>query len=91
MREPMERLREIAEEATRGIDEILTSPFSDEQSVTVRTIIERAVIKVLLEGQHRAVDASLNCPNADQDMAHKIADAIRRENDVLIANLSSLR
>ena len=41
--------------------------------------------------QHRAVDAALKCPEADQDMAHKFATAIRKENDALIVNLSSLR
>ena len=49
------------------------------------------VIKALLEGQHRAVDAALQFPEADQDMAHKIASEIRRKNDLLIVNLTSLR
>ena len=86
----MERLRIIAEEATKGIDKILVAPLSDEQTKKVADIIESAVIKALLEGQHRAVDAALKCPDADQDMAHKIATAIRLKNDALIANLSSL-
>ena len=57
----------------------------------IETLIEKAVIKGMLEGQHRAVDAALHAPEADQDMAHKIATAIRKKNDALIANLSSLR
>ncbi|MEK9723169.1 MAG: hypothetical protein VW405_06750 [Rhodospirillaceae bacterium] len=49
------------------------------------------MIKAVLEGQYRAVDAAIGCPEADQDLAHQIAAAIRRKNDALIANLSSLR
>ena len=87
----MDRLREIAEEATKGIDELLVTHLTPEQAREVETIVERAVIKALLEGQHRAVDAALHAPEADQDVAHKIATAIRQKNDALIANLSSLR
>ena len=89
--EAMERLREISEEATKAIDELLTDHLTEGQAGKVEKIIERTVVKALLEGQHRAVDAALQCPEADQDMAHKIAAAIRRRNDALIANLSSLR
>jgi hypothetical protein len=86
-----DRLHEIAEEATKGINALLETPLTAEQAVAVSDIIEKAVIGALLEGQHRAVDAALHCPEADQDMAHKIATAIRLKNDALIVNLSSLR
>ncbi len=62
-----------------------------EQEHEVSAIVEKAVIKALLEGQHRAVDAALRCPEADQDVAHKIASEIRRKNDALIVNLCSAR
>ena len=87
----MERLREIAEEATNAIDKLLKSKLTEEQWSEVEHIIEETVIKALLEGQHRAVDAALQCPSADKDLAHKIADAIRHKNDALIVNLSSMR
>jgi len=87
----MQNLRTIAEEATSGINSILNSPLSDEQRTQVEDIVEKTVIKALLEGQHRAVDAALECPEAEQDTAHKIATAIRQKNDALIVNLSSLR
>ena len=38
-----------------------------------------------------AVDAALKYPFADQDIAHKVAAAIREKNDVVIAYLSSMR
>lgn len=87
----MEKLREIADAATHEINDVLTSPLSDDEAAKVERIIEQAVIKGVLEGQHRAVDAALQHPEAEQDIAHKIASAIRKENDALIANLSSLR
>jgi hypothetical protein len=87
----MQNLRKIADKATVSINELLNSPLSDEQAEGVREIIESTVVRALLEGQHRAVDAALACPEADQDMAHKIASEIRRKNDLLIVNLSSMR
>lgn len=86
-----QRLHDIAEQATKDINALLETPLTAEQSVAVADIVEKAVISALLEGQHRAVDAALQCPEADQDMAHKIATAIRLKNDALIVNLSSLR
>jgi len=87
----MNNLQKIAVDALNRIDGILVEKFSEEQREQVADIVERAIIKGMLEGQHRAVDAALHYPEADQDIAHKIANAIRRKNDVLIANLSSLR
>jgi len=87
----VERLHIIAEEATKGINALLDTPLTAEQAVAVSDIIEKAVIGALLEGQHRAVDAALHCPEADQDLAHKIATEIRRKNDLMIVNLSSMR
>lgn len=87
----MQSLKNIAQEATQGIDEILVTPFTADQTKQVALIIEKAVIKAMLQGQHNAVDAALQCPEADQDVAHKVATAIRLKNDALIANLSSLR
>ena len=87
----MNHLKVIAEEATQGISKLLTNPLSADQSKQVELLIEKAVIKAMLQGQHSAVDAALECPEAEKDTAHKIATAIRLKNDALIANLSSLR
>ncbi len=65
--------------------------LSSDQIDAVAKVIESAVIQGVLEGQHRAVDACNNCLEAEQDIAHKIATAIRQKNDALIVNLSSLR
>lgn len=83
----MDKLKAIVDDAVGELDGTL----SDAQIENVRVVIEAAVIRSLLEGQHRAVDACVNCEEAEQDMAHKIATAIRKKNDALIVNLSSLR
>ena len=87
----MEQLKTIAQEATDGINAVLDNPLREEQADAVARIVEKAVIKALLEGQHRAVDACLRLPEEEQDKAHKLRIAIRQSNDALIANLTSLR
>ena len=87
----MDNLKKIALETINQVDQVLGRKMSGKEREQISDIIERAVIKGMLEGQHRAVDAALHYPEADQDIAHKIANAIRRKNDLLIANLSSLR
>jgi hypothetical protein len=83
----MEKLKAIVDDAIGELEGTL----SDDQTAKVAKVIEGAIIRGLLEGQHRAVDACNECGEAEQDVAHKIATAIRRKNDALIANLSALR
>ncbi len=83
----MEKLKMIVDDAVAELEGVL----SDEQTDKVSQVIEAAIIRGMLEGQHRAVDACINCVEAEQDIAHKIATAIRKKNDLLIVNLSSLR
>ena len=87
----MDNLMQIAEDATRGINKLLIEPLSADQTEQVKKLIKKTIIKAILQGQHRAVDATLNCPVADQDTAHKTAIAIRQKNDAWIVNLSILR
>lgn len=88
---PTSNLKIIAQQAKDDVNAIFDEKMTAEQEDQAANIIENAVIKALLEGQHRAVDAALNCSEAEQDMAHKIAGKIRQKNDLLIANLTSLR
>ena len=87
----MERLKEIAQSATKEIDSLLVNHLTGDQSKRVAAIIEDTVVKALLEGQHRAVDAARQTPDADEHVLDRVTASIRRKNDVLIANLSSLR
>jgi hypothetical protein len=83
----MEKLKTIVDNAIEELDGTL----SKDQLEQVSKVINEAVIRGLLEGQHRAVDACNSCGEAEQDIAHKIATAIRQKNDALIVNLSSMR
>lgn len=83
----MEKLKSIVDDALSELEGTLNADQTDK----VADVIESAIIRGMLEGQHRAVDACRECGEADQDIAHKIATAIRQKNDALIVNLSSLR
>ncbi len=83
----MEKLKAIVDNAIGELEGTLTGDQPDK----VAKVIEAAVIRGMLEGQHRAVDACNECGEAEQDIAHKIATAIRLKNDALIVNLSALR
>lgn len=83
----MEKLKAIVDAAIGELE----GTFSSEQADKVAKVINAAVIRGMLEGQHRAVDACHNCVDAEKDIAHKIATAIRQKNDALIVNLSSMR
>jgi hypothetical protein len=83
----MDKLKTIINDAMGDLEGTL----SGDQTDKVAKVIEAAIIRGMLEGQHRAVDACNECGEAEQDIAHKIATAIREKNDVLIVNLSSLR
>jgi len=83
----MHKLKTIVNDALKELE----GELSAEQREKVAAVIEASVIRGMLEGQHRAVDACNECGEAEQDSAHKIATAIRRKNDALIVNLSSLR
>lgn len=87
----MDTIKSIAQEAAREIGDLVGTSLTGEQAEKVEAAVEKAVIRGLLEGQHRAVDAALQYPEADQDLAHKIATAIRKKNDLMIVNLSSMR
>ncbi len=83
----MEKLNAIVNEAIGELPDSL----SDEQVEAISKTVRAAVIKGLLEGQHRAVDACNQVNEAEKDTAHKIATHIRQQNDLLIVNLSSMR
>ncbi len=83
----MEKLKSIVDEAVAALQGVIPA----DQNHAVAKVIEAAVIKGILEGQHRAVDACIFHSEAEQDIAHKMATAIRKQNDMLIVNLSSMR
>ena len=82
----MEKLKEIVGTAMDDLGDMV----SPDDHKKASKIIEAAVIKGMLEAQHRAVDACHQAADADRDIAHKIATEIRQKNDALIVNLSAM-
>ena len=83
----MEKLKAIIDDAMGELE----STLSGDQTEKVAKVIEAAVIRGMLEGQHRAVDACNEIAGTEKGAAQKVATAIREKNDLLIVNLSSLR
>ncbi len=83
----MENLKLIVDEAMAELAGLMPAGETER----VARVIEAAVIRGAVEGQHRAVAVCHQFAEAEQDLAHKIARAIRQKNEALIANLSSLR
>jgi hypothetical protein len=84
-------IREYSSAAASEIFNAIGATPSEEQTEQAVKIVEQAVIKAVLDVRSQCVDAALNCAPADQDTAHKIATEIRQANNLLIANLSSMR
>jgi hypothetical protein len=82
----MEQLKTIVGAALDDLGDIV----AEDNKARAAKIIESAVIKGMLEAQHRAVDACHHIGGADRDTAHKIATEIRQKNDALIVNLSAM-
>lgn len=77
----------IAKKVCQVLD---ATPSADAQK-QVAELIERALMDATLEDSEECAKVAMVCCSADRDLAHKIADEIRRKNVALIANLSSMR
>ncbi len=87
----LERLNTIAAEASQSVSKVLDKPLSKVQAEKVAVIIEDTVARAVLEGLHRAIDTCHQLPEAEQDLAHKIAEEIRLKNIAVITNLTGMR
>jgi hypothetical protein len=78
-------LRERAESVANTVFRALhTSPSAD-QAKRATDLIERAIIDVVLEERQRCASVASAHGTPDADLAHKIAEEIRRVDDALIA------
>ena len=82
---------ERAQGAAKDLYDILEAAPSAELKAQVVKVIEQTMIDTLLEEGERCAKVAMDCCSADRDLAHKVADEIRRANTALIANLSSMR
>ena len=80
-----------AKQATKDVLGAIQFSGSPTQAEQVTRIIEQAMIESYRDCTERCVHTAMDCCSEDRDLAHKIADELRRSNTALIANLSSLR
>ena len=85
------KISERAENAAKAIYAVLQVSPTPEQSRQVQRVLEQAIVNAMLEEAERCSNTAVECCSADLDIAHKITEGIRRANQVLMANLSSLR
>ncbi len=84
-------LKDRAEITARAVCEILHTEPSENVRGQVTEIIENAMLNAALDDGERCTKLIMDHCGADRDLAHKIAEDIRRAQTALIANLSSLR
>ena len=85
------KLNEHADNAARDVFKVLGATPDAQQAKDVSAAIEKAVIGAVLEEASRCASVAKAYCSPDRDTAHKIEAEIRRANEVLIANLSSMR
>ena len=83
--------RERAERAALAAGDILGAAPDAAQAKALRAAIEKEIIEAVLEEAERCITVSRSCCSPDLDIAHKIAEEIKRSHTALVANLSSLR
>ncbi len=84
-------IQERAESAAAGVIETLAASPTEAQTNQVTKLIERVVIDAMIEEGKRCASVARECGVADRQVARRVAREIRLSNEVLIANLSSLR
>ena len=65
-------------------------PSSEHSGLAVK-LIEQAIIDAYRESAKHCTKVASQSLGPDSDLAHKLADELRRENLLLVANLSSLQ
>ncbi|HEY5597886.1 MAG TPA: hypothetical protein VIK47_03680 [Kiloniellales bacterium] len=87
----MPTIRQRAEETAKAVfDAAQIKPTPEQTSLAVRAI-EQGLIRSYRDATDRCAKVAKTCCSEDLDMAHKIAEEMKRANAALIANLSGMR
>jgi len=84
-------LGELAKKTTARICAEVPAAMTADEEGKVSTIIEKAIIEAVLATSARCRDVAVVCCGPEADMAHKIADEVKRAQIALIANLGGMR
>ena len=80
-----------ANEAVLSLEKLLVETWTEDQELAARKVIETAMLEAVNELCEHSSKVVNQCCSADQDMAHKINDELRRAKNAVLANLSSMR
>lgn len=84
-------LKDRAEITAQAVCEVLHAEPPKTLRSQVTKIIENAMLNAVLDDGERCTKLIMDRCGADRDLAHKIAEDIRRAQTALITNLSSMR
>ena len=80
-----------AEQTANAVVAVLQASPSPAQTEEVSKLIEQAILNAILEERERCTHVVMECCSADLDMAHKMSEEIRKRQEALVTNLSSMR
>ena len=83
------KLRERADRVAKSIFSTLQTTPDAGVAKEVADVIEKAIIDVVLEERQRCANVAVGHGTPDADLAHKIAEDIRRARDAEIAGRAS--
>jgi hypothetical protein len=84
-------LDKIVSETVASIEDSLGRSLTAQQREAITAAIKKSLSETVDQTGKRHSKAATDYLSADADLAHKIADEIRRANVALKANLESLR
>ena len=78
-------LRERAESLAKSVFGALQASPNDDRAKAATDVIEKAIINIVLEERQRCASVAIAHGTPDADRANKIAEAIRRAEDAMVA------
>ncbi len=85
------KLKKVAKNAAYEINNSISAKLTDKDLDEVTGIIAKAMEQAVNKTSDRNIELCMEHVNPDTDMAHQIQKDIKRKQDALITNLSSLR
>ena len=85
------KLKTVAKGAATDINKALSASLSPEELDRVTGIIAEAMEQAVNKVTDRSIELCIGHLNPNTDLAHQIQQDIKRKQDTIITNLSSLR
>lgn len=85
------KLKKVAKNAALEVSESISTKLSKKELEEVTGIIAKAMEQAVNKATNHSLNFCIEHLNPDTDKAHQIRKDIKRKQDTLITNLSSLR